>query len=564
MATHQQRFARLFRGYSKRYGRYTLSGVKSEKGKMEGSAKTVDVEITEDDYGAHIAGSYGIGIVPLCEDGIVHFGAIDVDDYSDVDHFDFAIRVKDEPVVVTRSKSNGVHIWLFSEEGVPALVAINYLKGLAAQLGVGGSEIFPKQAERASNEDVGNWINLPYFGGQRTAVILEAVDGALVEADPTIDNFLKLAELCASADEGYLVQRTATEDSQRDGMDSPGMWKDGPPCLQRLFAGLPEKRTSIKRRFDDGEITQEQYDKQMAATLPKLTEFRNNGFYNLAVYLKRREQLDGPLDQPGRERLFTEMKAIQAAWMASTGNSGLDDQELRTLAKQGAADKWSYKCKEQPIVDFCNRRLCLRRKFGIGAATAEPALEISGFTRIDTDPPLWAFNVGEDQRRVTCTTDDLLNQRAFRVRIANTAFQVWPAMGEGKVLDEMNGFMKSAAVVAGPSDTGQLDRIVIALLEYFERRKLEKTGGEKDSRIFDGHTLLSDKGETAWIMLRPFERYLRHEFPDVKMSATQLGATLVHECGAQNYATTIGGRDGKQGSPYIFEIEKIRKMRAGD
>ena len=39
---------------------------------------------------------------------------------------------------------------------------------MAEKLGFAGSEIFPKQDALAKPEDKGNWLNMPYFGGDAT------------------------------------------------------------------------------------------------------------------------------------------------------------------------------------------------------------------------------------------------------------------------------------------------------------------------------------------------------------------------------------------------------------
>ena len=42
------------------------------------------------------------------------------------------------------------------------------LVSVSAVLGYGGSEVFPKQVELKSKDDTGNFLNLPYFNGNKT------------------------------------------------------------------------------------------------------------------------------------------------------------------------------------------------------------------------------------------------------------------------------------------------------------------------------------------------------------------------------------------------------------
>ena len=93
------------------------------------------------------------------------------------------------PLVVCRSKSGGAHCFAFFFEPIPAGLVIDKLVAIAASLGHPGVEIFPKQRERASPNEVGSWINLPYYGGEYTTRFAlwrgEALD---------LDEFLDLAE----------------------------------------------------------------------------------------------------------------------------------------------------------------------------------------------------------------------------------------------------------------------------------------------------------------------------------------------------------------------------------
>jgi hypothetical protein len=74
------------------------------------------------------------------------------------------------PLVPCRSKSGGLHLFMFATEPVLAKAMQDCLRELAAGLGIAGSEIFPKQAELLSDRgDQGTWMIMPYFGGVSTA-----------------------------------------------------------------------------------------------------------------------------------------------------------------------------------------------------------------------------------------------------------------------------------------------------------------------------------------------------------------------------------------------------------
>ena len=109
------------------------------------------------------------------------WGCIDVDQYP-LDHKKIItdIRKKELPLIVCQSKSLGAHIFLFSKTPAPAVTFQKVLKNLSATLGFAGTEIFPKQTKLIGADDVGSWLNLPYFGETRYA-FLDTGDGATLQ-----------------------------------------------------------------------------------------------------------------------------------------------------------------------------------------------------------------------------------------------------------------------------------------------------------------------------------------------------------------------------------------------
>ena len=108
------------------------------------------------------------------------------------------------------------------------------LEEMASRLGVGGCEIFPKQDKiDVDRGDLGNWLNMPYYGGTRLGVVLQ--DGELVEQD--IDTFLdyafskRLTKESLDAMAGNMRESIAAMEDVLEG---------APPCLQHILQrGIP-------------------------------------------------------------------------------------------------------------------------------------------------------------------------------------------------------------------------------------------------------------------------------------------------------------------------------------
>lgn len=156
---------KLFDGYQEKIGQTTL-GQKDARGKLEAKCKTIDGAATLERWQAHIEGKAGLGIIPLRADDTIVWGAIDVDVYpTDPIALETKLRSLEVPLFVFQSKSGGAHLIAFFDQPIPADKARSYLERCAKKLGYDGCEIFPKQVKRTRPGEVGNWLNMPYFGG---------------------------------------------------------------------------------------------------------------------------------------------------------------------------------------------------------------------------------------------------------------------------------------------------------------------------------------------------------------------------------------------------------------
>lgn len=368
------RYVALFSGYELAYGRYQTQGKEANaRGKIKGKAETVRFAPEIANYREHLeGGQWGLGLVPLRMDDTCLFGAIDIDVYT-IDHKDLEKRCKELkiPGVICRTKSGGAHVYVFFKEGVEARDLRAKLEEWAASLGHGGCEIFPKQPNRASSLDVGNWINLPYQGVWSEA---GSVRHAMRAGKPiSFEEFLTLAE-------SVRAEGLPTKSVRKIGKGEPGdFFYEGPPCLQHLH-----------QMGGFGEGT------------------RNDGMFNVAVYLRKRFPDDW------RNRLN--------AYNAIMCHPPLDHREVQTVELSVSRRDYHYRCKQPPINSHCQRRACLGQMFGVGETGAGVNVEISELTKFVTDgnldPATWVLEIAG--HRVHLSTQELfspdgVNRRAAEV-----------------------------------------------------------------------------------------------------------------------------------------------------
>jgi hypothetical protein len=409
-----KRFMELFRGYEHAHGRHTLLQPE-EDGKVPGRAKTLGAPATETEFTEHLTGSGpSLGIIPICEDNNCWWGALDIDIRGNAklrethQELEKKMRGLGLPGVICMSKSRGAHIYFFFKEPIEAKLVQAKLADFAAALGYGGTEVFPKQVMRASKSDVGNWINLCYYNADvehRTAIWHgEELD---------LIGFLDVAEKSAITREALQALR----------IEKSTDFEDGPPCLQQL------------------------------ATLGFEQGMRNNALMNISVYLKKKYPDDWQ-DQITRYNL-------------ELINPPLPNAEVQQLVRSAARKDYCYTCKQSPIANYCNKRLCNRREFGISIASdSGGGIPIDSLTKcVSKDSVRWfAEHQGE---RMELTTDQLLSpeqiQKIFLERfsaIINTGKRdKWHA--------KLKELLTSVEVIEDPEDAsrrGQFEKLLESFL----------------------------------------------------------------------------------------------------
>jgi len=239
---------------------------------------------------------------------------------------------------------------------VPAAILQTKLKEIAAMLGYGTAEVFPKQTEiLAERGDVGQWINMPYFGNDNGTRYAFDLDGNAL----TLQDFLKVAE------SSKLTQRELESISIKLSDDLP----DGPPCFQPL----------VKIGFPAGT--------------------RNDGLFNLGVYARKAYP----------DEWEKKVEEYNHRYMQPP----LSSSEVQGLIKSLRKKDYAYCCSKPPIQPHCNSGLCRLRKHGIGAATGMPVL--STLTKLNTNPPTWFIDI-ESGGRLELSTEDLQQQPRFQKR----------------------------------------------------------------------------------------------------------------------------------------------------
>ena len=440
-------FKEIFEGLNSAYGQYIPSTVHSSNGKQKGRPFTVKKPVIDLLWENHLKGKEpALGIIPINEKNLCRWGCIDIDQY-DFNHKKFIKKIKQKklPLVVCRSKSGGAHVFLFVSEWIEAAAMREKLKVMAATLGYSECEIFPKQEylliERG---DTGSFLNLPYHGGDNTTRYAFKDDGDAAN----LKEFIELHSKYKLTKEKFENLTIESEKEQNI--------KDGPPCLQTL----------CKEGFPEGT--------------------RNNGLYNIGVYLKKANP----------DTWQTDLATYNTKFMKPP----LSPQQVMTTISSLNKKDYQYKCKDQPICNYCDSLTCQTRKFGIGNGTLMP--DISNLRKFTSDPPRWFVNVGGetvDVKTNELRTFDLFDEACMdqiSIKLPNVSKPIW-----GKVISNL---MKAVEEIEAPETLKYKKQ----LEEHLENFTTDRAAGKQKTDINRGVSW-TDEGKT-YFKFKDFWKYLQN------------------------------------------------------
>ena len=408
-------FISLFAGYEGAHGQHELATQPDENGKLKGRAKTVIGGATRKEYEHHLRGQgTSLGVIPLMADDRCAFGALDIDIQGEVrlietiESLEDRIRKFELPLVVCRSKSGGAHLYLLCDPPISAKLVQAKLSEFASTLGYGGCEVFPKQVMRANENDRGNWINIAMYG----ALHPEGTTRFCIRNGKAISD---LAEFLAYAKS----MRVSAPDLKGVQIKLVKVFEDGPPCLQYL------------------------------ATFGLGSGGRNIALTNVATYFKRKF----PDDWQDHVMKFN-FEHVQP---------NLDVGEVNQILKNIGRKDYYYTCKNPPLCNHCDKKVCIKREFGVTFGTTDSQIfPLDNVTKcVSKDSVRW---YAEHQGcRVELTTEQLLSPAELqKVFIERFTMVIIPGK-RGDWLVRLKELMESCSTIDDPDDAstqGQFENLL--------------------------------------------------------------------------------------------------------
>ena len=488
-----EKFKNIFTGLDRAHGVTYVDKKGADGQKIKGKSFVTREYVTDEMWSKHLQGTEpSLGIIPITDENTCKWGCVDIDSYAGFDHKKLIDKIKTLhlPLLVFRSKSGGAHVFLFTSVAVEAKLMRDKLLSISAVLGYGGSEVFPKQVELKSQDDTGNFLNLPYFNGDKTTRYCFNDKGEAVN----LAAFYLLHDLYKITPdqlEKLIIKRPESE------------FSDGPPCLESLT------QTDIK----DG---------------------RDRILYQYIQYAKRKWP----------ENWQSKINAFNYKYFEKHVEGPLEDKIVQGKIKFNDGKDLGFKCNEEPMCNHCDKNLCRTRKFGIGGEAVFPSL--TDLQKILLDEPYYWVNV--DGERVNLDNIDyLMEQRLFRRTVAKQINKKPPRITVKEFEKYTDMLLQGVEEVEAPVGSSRIDQLSNHLEDYCLQRSI---GSVSKKDILNG-AVHTESGKHVFTFHRFFHGHLTKKKWKEDYQVTQ--QMLKEHCGCEEGRMVIGKKKPSIMKVDIFE-----------
>lgn len=449
----------LFSGNDEYHGTHGVPEIDAEgvKWGIRSSARTLAGGPSVELWEAHVAGRKPLGVAPIKSDevGSCSWGSIDVDDY-DVEVSEVVSKIDKAklPLVPCRSKSGGLHLFLFVRGTIPATSMRSVLTDIAASLGFSGSEIFPKQTKILLDRgEKPSWIVMPYYGDNYGGKLRDQYGIKKNGAEMTIEEFLDVAEKTRVP-----VDKLDTIRAKKPKKERPP-FSDGPPCLTHLAA------SGIQQGG------------------------QNNALFHMGVYFKR------AFPDNWQEKLEEANQLYCRPTHPSEGVAGV----IRSLSKKD----YEYKCKDEPMCSHCDPIKCRSKKYGVGAAGTYPI--ITGLTKLNTEPAIWFVDV--EGVKLAMSTEELQQYQKFHRLCMEHTHKTFAMLTQPVWFSMLNDAMQGMSIEDAPADIGVGGQFKELLEQFLTNRQK----GQDEEDLLSGRPWESEEDKRHYFPLSSLGKFLERE-----------------------------------------------------
>lgn len=502
----------LFDGSKKKYGVFKPSGLKRADGKVEGDYSWENYPSDGNEipiWEKHINGIESFGMVPLREDNTVSFGVIDVDQIKSEEEANNVLAIMKSwnlPFIPFRSKSGGVHAYLFIDGSAPAKEVKRRLTALSLKLGRPKNtiDIFPVQTRSTSNAG-GNQINMPYFNYKDTEIKRWAIRDYNIKDLIPLEEFLKMD-----------VKRITLKELETVGIKQVS---DYPPCMDYYFENQVKEGERDKALLQFGCVARKIHGEDEDKIRDAMANFMEKYFYSTEGFDSA--QFAKKVSQTMRKRDENDRKDEKDIW------------EIRNV------------CSQIADLGHCDKVGCRNRKYGL----VEKSVMVTDYRMIRTNPRRHLLTMVNEQGEeviISMTTDQLWTQNQIAKRCWEEQIKwTWVESDEFQTMkDEWFNNMKVIdSYDEGEERLSEFSTILHAFID-------EKKGANDITQIDYGYVYRCDKVKRYFWNATSFKHYAKSKYN--KSYELTLGEMLARMCEEEK----VKHADKKDAHKRIIQLHK--------
>ena len=506
------RFPELFDGSKKRYGTFKPSGLKRADGKVEGRYDWETFPANGDEskmWSDHVNGIQSIGIVPIREDSTVSFGVIDVDQIKSEEEANEVLdkmRGWNLPLVPFRSKSGGVHAYLFIDGSAPAKEIKRRLTALSLKLGRPKNtiDIFPVQT-KLNSDGTGNQINTPYFNHTDEETKRWAIRNYNIKDLIPLEEFLKMK-----------ITRVTLKELESIGIKKVS---DYPPCMDYYFENKVHEGERDKALLQFGCVARKMHGNDEDKIREEMDNFVTKFFaseegFDKNQFAKKVSQVMKTRDEADRK----------------------DENDIYYVRNN---------CRQIADLGRCDKVACRTRKFGL----VEKSVMVTDYRMIMTNPRrhlLTMVNEQGDEVIISMTTDQLWTQNQIAKRCWEEQIK-WTWIEPDEFQEMKDNWFKDMKVIDSYNEGEErLSEFSTILHSFID----EKKGANDITQIDYGYVYRCDKLKRYFWNATSFKHYAKSKYN--KSYEVTLGEMLARMCEEEK----VKHPDKKDTSKRIIQLHK--------
>jgi hypothetical protein len=225
---------------------------------------------------------------------------------------------------------------------------------------------------------------------------------------------------------------------------------------------------------------------------------RNNYLFSFGVYLKKKDES------------FFEQQLMEI-------NNGmkvpLEPREVKeTIIKSLVRKDYIYKCTTSPCLDFCNKKICMTRDFGIGKSEGYfSTIECGKLYQYKSEIPYYEWEIksqgsSEFKRIRFRSEDEIIKQDMFIKLCMRELLELPSKLKQTEWFKHVNQHLKEAEVVVidQEDDTSFSVLLKVMIIEFLTGRMLANTIEQIESkRVYYDH-----ETKEYWFRPRDLSEYL--------------------------------------------------------